>query len=164
MITSFYSTCLSVSTSSSRCPPINLINRYLSSQFISQGNDSNEMDRGRYLHQIEEWWKSIPDIRWSIQDILVDGNKATVRAIVSGTPIGQFFHLELLDGSASFAMMSLSVFTIERRDGESKDRERDGRYQIRSMYHLEDWDGAIHQINRTRLSELSVSAAYSFCG
>jgi predicted ester cyclase len=102
------------------------------------------------LLEVESWRRSIPDLRWSIQDLIIDGDKAAVRLIVSGSPQGTFKSASDLDGSVSFAMMALAVHVIVKE-------------QIKCSYQLEDWSSALSQITRVRLSELSVSAAYSFC-
>lgn len=150
MITTLYTSCLSVTSSGGSLSPTESLSELLSLDYTSFSSSSQTIHREEYLHQVESWKKSIPDIRWSIQDLLIDGNKVAVRLIVSGSPKGDFMDLHDLDGGVSFAMMALSVHMIINN-------------QIKCSYNLEDWESALSQIARVRLSELSVSAAYSFC-
>jgi hypothetical protein len=129
---------------------INILSTLLASDYAAYQNSSKIIHRDTLIHEIELWRNSIPDMKWSIQDLIIDGNKVAVRLIVSGSPQGTFKNLTDLDGSVSFAIMALGVHVIVEN-------------QLKCSYHLEDWESALTEITRVRLSELSVSAAYSFC-
>jgi hypothetical protein len=126
------------------------LSKLLAPGYTAYRNSSQAIRSDTLIREIECWRKSVPDMRWSIQDLIIDGNKVAVRLIVSGSPQGVFQNLTDLDGSVSFAMMALGVHVIVEN-------------QMKCSYNLEDWDSALSQIARVRLSELSVSAAYSFC-
>jgi len=79
----------------------------------------------------------IPDLNWDVKEMLVDGNRVTVRSIASGTPNspeGHFFGAPT-DGSKKFEIMTIDVHTIENGK------------MVRS-YHVEDWATAIQQVSQ----------------
>src|SRR3954447_2676113 len=75
--------------------------------------------------------KGIPDLKWEIKEVLVSGNRVTVRGEATGTPAGEFMGVP--HTGKSFKVMSIDVHTLE------------GGKMVRS-YHIEDWIGAIRQI------------------
>src|SRR5262244_1849754 len=76
--------------------------------------------------------KAIPDLKWEIKEVLVSGNRVTVRGEATGTPAGEL--LGVPHGGKSFKLMSIDVHTIE------------GGKLVRS-YHVEDWLGAARQLS-----------------
>ena len=76
--------------------------------------------------------KAIPDLKWEIKEVLVAGNRVTVRGEATGTPAGEFMGVP--HGGKSFKLMSIDVHTIE------------GGKIVRS-YHVEDWLGAVRQLS-----------------
>jgi predicted ester cyclase len=74
--------------------------------------------------------KSVPDLTWEIKEVLVSGNRITVRGEATGTPTAKFFGAA--PSGKSFRIMSIDVHTIE------------GGKLVRS-YHIEDWMGAVRQ-------------------
>ena len=76
--------------------------------------------------------KAIPDLKWEIKEVLVAGNRVTVRGEATGTPAGEFMGVP--HGGKSFKLMSIDVHTIE------------GGKIVRS-YHIEDWLGAVRQLS-----------------
>ena len=76
--------------------------------------------------------KAIPDLKWEIKEVLVSGNRVTVRGEATGTPAGEFFGVP--HGGKSFKIMSIDIHTI---DGG----------KITRSYHIEDWAGAIRQLS-----------------
>ena len=76
--------------------------------------------------------KAIPDLKWEIREVLVSGNRFTVRGEATGTPAGEFMGVP--HGGKSFKLMSIDVHTIE------------GGKIVRS-YHIEDWLGAVRQLS-----------------
>lgn len=74
----------------------------------------------------------VPDLEWTPQEILQNGNRYTVRSIATGTPVGAFFGVDPATGK-SFEIMSIDIVTV---DGG----------KISQIYHLEDWTGAIAQL------------------
>src|SRR5215510_4269652 len=76
--------------------------------------------------------KAIPDLKWEIKEVLVAGNRVTVRGEATGTPAGEFMGVP--HGGKSFKLMSIDVHTVE------------GGKIVRS-YHIEDWQGAVRQLS-----------------
>src|SRR5215470_15699176 len=76
--------------------------------------------------------KAIPDLKWEIKEVLVAGNRVTVRGEATGTPAGEL--LGVPHGGKSFKLMSIDVHTIEGG-------------KIARSYHIEDWLGAVRQLS-----------------
>lgn len=76
---------------------------------------------------------SVPDLAWSIKDVMVAGDRVIVRGEASGTPVGDLFGTR--PTGQSFNTMSVDVFTV-RGD------------KLASAYHVENWVGALQQIQR----------------
>ena len=75
--------------------------------------------------------KSVPDLKWEIKEVLVAGNRVTVRGEATGTPAGEF--MGAVHSGKPFKVMSIDVHTLD-----------DGK-MVRS-YHIEDWMGAVRQL------------------
>lgn len=76
----------------------------------------------------------VPNLEWEPQDIIDLGDgRFVVRSLFRGTPVGPFFGVDPATGK-SFEAMSIDIVTVE-----------DGRITL--TYHLEDWTGAIAQLN-----------------
>lgn len=89
-------------------------------------------DRATLIKQVGFFWQLVPDLRWTPQDHLEQGNKVVVRAIASGSPKGNFMGIEC-DGSKSFKIDSIDIH--ELRDG-----------KVVRVRHLEDWASAMRQL------------------
>jgi predicted SnoaL-like aldol condensation-catalyzing enzyme/predicted ester cyclase len=74
---------------------------------------------------------SVPDLAWSVTDIMVSGDRVIVRGEATGTPVGELFGAR--PTGRSFKTMALDVFSV-RGD------------KLASAYHVENWVGAIQQI------------------
>jgi predicted ester cyclase len=88
--------------------------------------------RDEVIAAIGQRLKDVPDLKWEIKELLVSGNRVTVRGEATGTPAGDF--LGAPHGGKSFKLMSIDVHTIE------------GDRIVRS-YHIEDWLGAVRQLS-----------------
>ncbi|WP_305786963.1 ester cyclase [Symbioplanes lichenis] len=73
----------------------------------------------------------MPDLTWDIQELLVDGDRAAVRLIDSGTPIASWLGLEPTGAAVSFAETAV----YELRDG-----------RLTAMTFLVDLAGLRHQL------------------
>jgi len=76
---------------------------------------------------------SVPNLAWSVTDIMVSGDRVIVRGEATGTPVGEFFGAQ--PTGRRFKTMALDVFTV-RGD------------KLASAYHVENWAAAIQQIQR----------------
>lgn len=75
----------------------------------------------------------VPDLAWSIRDIMVSGDRVMVRGEATGTPVDDLFGAR--PTGRRFKTMALDLFTV-RGD------------KLASAYHVENWMGAIEQIQR----------------
>jgi predicted ester cyclase len=128
VVAPFYNDCLTVN---SRADPVEVLDRILADDFISYGaqNKSKQALTG----QVQFFWKLIPDLKWEIQEMLVEANTVIVRSLATGSPRGDFMGLSGLDGSKSFRVTTIDMHTLEG-----------GR--IKHVHHLEDWGTAIAQL------------------
>lgn len=76
--------------------------------------------------------KAIPDLKWEIKEVLVSGNRITVRGEATGTPAGEFMGVP--HGGKSFRLMSIDVHTVEAG-------------KLVRSWHVEDWLGAVRQLS-----------------
>jgi predicted ester cyclase len=74
----------------------------------------------------------VPDLSWKIMDVMVSGDRMIVRGEATGTPAMDFFGVP--HTGKSFRIMSIDIWTVT--DGKAS-----------SVYHLEDWAGAIGQLS-----------------
>jgi predicted ester cyclase len=75
---------------------------------------------------------AVPDLVWTIDEMLVIDDRVVVRGHGTGTPNAPLFGI--MPTGRSFSVLSIDVHTI--RDG-----------VIESTWHLEDWAGAMQQLN-----------------
>jgi predicted ester cyclase len=75
--------------------------------------------------------QAVPDLKWSIKQVIVAGNQVVVRGEASGTPAGDFMGVP--HGGKSFKIMSTDIHTVENG-------------KITKSYHVEDWMEATRQL------------------
>ncbi|MGH8631889.1 MAG: ester cyclase, partial [Burkholderiales bacterium] len=78
------------------------------------------------------FWKLIPDLKWEPVDQIVEGNKAVIRSVATGSPAGTFMGIDC-DGRKAFRIDATDIHEIV-----------DGR--IARVWHLEDWATAMRQL------------------
>jgi predicted ester cyclase len=76
---------------------------------------------------------TIPDLRWTIQDIQTFGDQIIVRGEAVGTPTGELFGAK--PTGKSFKTIAIDIFTV--KDG-----------KLASAYHIENWMTALQQISK----------------
>lgn len=128
IVTEFYEKALTVNAATT---PSAVLGRILADDFASV-NGQETKPKATLVQQVEGFWKIVPDLKWAIQDVLVDGEKVVVRSIASGAPRGPFMG-KTLDGSRSFRIDTIDIHEL-----------RDGR--VARVYHLEDWATALKQL------------------
>lgn len=129
VVEQFYAKALTVNSDTT---PTAVIDRILTDDFQSV-NGQETKPKATLAQQLEGFWKLIPDLRWAIQDVLVEGDKVVVRSVATGTPNGNFMG-KPTDGSRSFKIDTIDIHEL-----------RDGR--IQRVYHLEDWATAMRQLS-----------------
>lgn len=84
------------------------------------------------MGQLEFFWQLIPDLKWTPQEIINEGDTYIVRSIATGTPNGDFMGMPT-NGSASFKIMTIDMHKM-----------KDGKFI--STHHVEDWVTAMKQL------------------
>lgn len=87
--------------------------------------------RAASVKVFEGFGKALPDMKHTIREVVVAGDRVLVRGEIHGTPAGDFFGVP--HTGRSFTIMTLDVHTL--RDG-----------KIARTYHLEDWASALGQL------------------
>lgn len=110
----------------------NILEKTLASGYISY---SQWGDKDKKITQwaFDYYRTAIPDLKIDIQEMLVTGNKVTVRSVVTGTPEWEFFGVKN-DKKKSFKVDTIDIHTVENS-------------QITVSYHVEDWATAIKQLS-----------------
>jgi len=104
----------------------------LSPDWKSYSSETDFKGRDGFVAQVGGFGKLIPDLKWDIKDVLVDGNRIIVRSEASGTPVGPFFGVPA--SGKSFKIMTIDIHTI--KDGKAI-----------TAHHVEDWAGALRQLS-----------------
>ncbi|MBL8671400.1 MAG: ester cyclase [Alphaproteobacteria bacterium] len=87
--------------------------------------------REQFVKQLQGFGKLVPDLAWSIEEIVQAGNRYVVRGRATGTPAGEFFGAP--PSGKRFEIMSIDMHTVEGG-------------KITRSYHVEDWAGALRQL------------------
>jgi hypothetical protein len=103
----------------------------LSPDWKSYASETDFKGRDGFVAQVGGFGKLIPDLKWEIKDLMVDGNRIIVRSEASGTPIGPFFGAPV--SGKSFKIMTIDIHTI--KDGKAI-----------TAHHVEDWARALGQL------------------
>ncbi len=103
----------------------------LSPDWKSYASETDFKGRDGFVAQVGGFGKLIPDLKWDIKDVMVDGNRIIVRSEASGTPVGPFFGVA--PSGKSFRIMTIDIHTI--KDGKAI-----------TAHHVEDWAGALRQL------------------
>ena len=109
-----------------------LAEQALAPDWKSYSGETDFKGRDAFVAQAGGFGKLIPDLRWDIKDVLVDGNRIIVRSEASGTPVGPLFGVA--PSGKSFKIMTIDIHTI--KDGKAV-----------AAHHVEDWAGAIRQLS-----------------
>jgi predicted ester cyclase len=124
----FYARALSVNANASSTE---VLNKILADNFQSR-NGQETKDKATLTKQIAFFWQIIPDLKWDVQEFIIEGNRCVVRSVATGSPTGNFMGIDL-DGSKSFKIDTIDIHTVENG-------------QIVAVYHLEDWATAMKQL------------------
>jgi predicted ester cyclase len=129
LVLTFYSECLTVNNRQS--DPGALMQRLLADDFQSI-NVAESKDKPTLIRQVQFFWKLIPDLKWTPEEVFQDGNTVIVRSFASGSPKGEFMGLTL-DGTRSFRIMTIDIHRVEEG-------------KLKRVHHLEEWTTAIKQL------------------
>jgi predicted ester cyclase len=98
----------------------------------SYSGESTSKSREEFIQQVIGFGKLIPDLAWTIKEILSDGDKVIVRSEATGTPTGDFFGVP--HGGKSFSIMTIDIHTTSG-----------GKLAV--AHHVEDWAAAVRQLS-----------------
>jgi len=77
--------------------------------------------------------KAVPDLRWTVEDVLTVGDRIVVRGKATGTPTGEFWGVQ--PTGKAFNTMAIDIFTV-----------KNGKLAL--AYHVENWAGALQQMSQ----------------
>ncbi len=106
--------------------------RIASDDWRSYSGETTSKGRDEFVAQVIGFGKGIPDLAWTVREVLVAGDRIIVRSEASGTPAGELFGVP--HTGRSFRIMTLDVHTV-----------KDGKLVV--AHHVEDWAGAIRQLS-----------------
>jgi predicted SnoaL-like aldol condensation-catalyzing enzyme len=101
--------------------------------YKSYSTNEEWLSRDALAEVFKQIGASIPDLAWSVIDMMVSGDRVIVRGEATGTPVSEFFGAR--PTGKSFKTMALDVFTV-RGD------------KLAIAHHVENWVGAMQQIQR----------------
>jgi predicted SnoaL-like aldol condensation-catalyzing enzyme/predicted ester cyclase len=108
-----------------------LLARACHADYRSYSTNEEWLTRDQLADVFKKLGATVPDLRWSVQDIWTSGDRIVVRGEATGTPAGELFGAR--PTGRSFKTMALDVFTV-RGD------------KLAAAYHVENWVGAMQQI------------------
>jgi len=100
--------------------------------YRSYGTNEDWLTRDQLAEVFKMIGSAVPDLRWTIEDILTFGDQIVVRGEASGTPTGELFGAK--PTGKSFKTMALDLFTVKNG-------------KLASAYHVENWMTALQQIS-----------------
>jgi len=89
--------------------------------------------RDQFLAQLQRVGAAVPDLSWKVEEILQVGNRIVVRGRATATPVAPFMGAPFT--GRGFEIMAIDIHTVEGN-------------QIVMSYHVEDWHGALEQLQR----------------
>jgi predicted SnoaL-like aldol condensation-catalyzing enzyme/predicted ester cyclase len=99
--------------------------------YQSYSTNDDWVNRDQLAEVFKTIGAAVPDLSWSIKDILVSGDQIIVRGEATGTPERELFGVR--PTGRSFKTMSIDVFTVKGG-------------KLSSAYHVENWIGALQQL------------------
>jgi len=110
-----------------------LLARATNPDYQSYSTNDDWLNRNQLADVFKMIGAAVPDLRWTIKDIVVSGDQIVVRGEASGTPERELFGAKAT--GRSFKTMSIDVFTV-----------KGGR--LASAYHVENWLAALEQLGK----------------
>ena len=108
-----------------------LLGSCLAPTWTSSAIEGDAKGREAFIQQVKGFGKALPDLKWTIREVVADGDKIVVRSEVTGTPAGDFMGVP--HAGKSFKIMTLDLHTV--RDD-----------KMAHAFHCEDWASALRQL------------------
>lgn len=106
--------------------------RVLSPDWRSIGDYASPVKtRDQFLAQLQRVGGALPNLSWKVEEILQVGNRFVVRGRATATPVAPFMGAPFT--GRGFEIMAIDIHTVEDN-------------KIVLSYHVEDWHGAIEQL------------------
>jgi predicted SnoaL-like aldol condensation-catalyzing enzyme len=109
-----------------------LLARATNPDYKSYSTNDDWLNREQLADVFKTIGSAVPDLRWTIKDVLVSGDQIVVRGEASGTPERELFGAN--PTGKSFKTMSIDVFAVKGG-------------KLASAFHVENWVGALQQIS-----------------
>jgi predicted SnoaL-like aldol condensation-catalyzing enzyme/predicted ester cyclase len=110
-----------------------LLARATNPDYQSYSTNDDWLNRNQLADVFKKIGAAVPDLRWSIKDILVSADQIVVRGEATGTPERDLFGAK--PTGRSFKTMSIDVFTVKNG-------------KLACAYHVENWVGALEQLGK----------------
>lgn len=110
-----------------------LLAQVTNTDYQSYSTNEDWLNRRQLTDVFKTIGTAVPDLRWTIKDILVSGDQIVVRGEATGTPVRELFGAK--PTGRSFKTMSIDVFTVKGG-------------KLASAYHVENWIGALQQLSK----------------
>ena len=108
--------------------------RVLSPDWQSIGDYASPVKtRDQFLVQLQRVGGALPNLSWKVEEILQVGNRFVVRGRATATPVAPFMGAPFT--GRGFEMRAIDIHTVEDN-------------KIVLSYHVEDWHGAVEQLQR----------------
>lgn len=108
-----------------------LVESVASTDWRSYSSETVSKGREEFIQQVMGFGKLLPDLSWTIKEVISSGNKVIVRSEAKGTPAAPFMGVE--NTGKTFSIMTIDIHTIENG-------------KLVAAHHVEDWAGAIRQL------------------
>ena len=108
-----------------------LVNEATNADYQSCSNNEECIDRSHLINAFRYLGKVIPDLHWTIKEVITSGDRIIVRGEASGTPVLDF--LGMKPTGRSFRTMSIDTFTVKAS-------------KLSWAYHIENWTDAMKQL------------------
>jgi predicted SnoaL-like aldol condensation-catalyzing enzyme len=110
-----------------------LLARATNPDYKSYSTNEDSLNRDQLADVFKTIGTAVPDLSWTIKDVLVSGDQITVRGEASGKPEGDLFGAK--PTGKRFKTMSIDVFTVKNG-------------KLSNAYHVENWAGALEQMSK----------------
>ena len=101
--------------------------------YKSYSTNEDWLDRDQLADVFKMIGSAVPDLRWTIKDVLTLGDQIVVRGEATGTPVGELWGAK--PTGKSFKTMAIDIFTVKNG-------------KLASAYHVENWVGALQQLSK----------------
>jgi predicted SnoaL-like aldol condensation-catalyzing enzyme len=101
--------------------------------YKSYSTNEEWLSRAQLTEVFKALGEAVPDLRWTIKDILSIGDQIVVRGEATGTPVGELWGAK--PTGKNFKTMSIDLFSVKNG-------------KLASAYHVENWVGALQQISQ----------------